>query len=427
MFIDATNHTLSDRQSAGIVLHRDWVTATMLQARGLTYAYVAIGERVIAEAIKFDFYDIALDIIVKVKGVYATQIGGRKKYDYYDNLFKKCFEIVSFEYRAREIFEKIRIEFVQSARFQPKLAIVAKEGYEELKPAMEKYDSFYLHFLGRAIEALQYSCVNDYAKLLVVEESTIAFFKQKPFECRPPLASACQTKTMCCIALKKYEEGEKAIKEAIAVSDEGSVNWFKSLELQTILYLHTGRYREAYDIYAIVKKHLSKKYLQETYQEMWLLIEAYLYFLIVNDFVPNVDVKKADLGAFKLQKFLNDMTLYGADKAGLNIPTLIVKVLLMLSEKKYDRIIDYMEPLVKYRTRHVSKEGGSYRSNEFIKVLEQLTVTSFHHKRFELATQRHINNIKTVPVNIFNDGFKLEMVPFENVWELLLVVLAKNK
>ena len=399
----------------------------MLSARGLGYAYFVIAERLITEALKFDFYDVALDLIIKIKGNIATQDGDKKKYTYYNDLYKLCYEILGFEYRARELFELIRINYVKSARFQPEQAEAARLAYEEIKPALEKYDSVNLHFYGRAIEAMQYSCINDYANLLVAEESAIAFFKQKPFECRLQLAAAYQSKLMCCIALRKYQEGEQAAIDCLNMCDEGSVNWFKSLELQVMLHLHTGRYREAYDIYAIVKKNPNKSYLEATYQEMWLLIEAYLYFLIVNDFVPNVNIKTADLGAFKLQKFLNDMTLYGADKAGLNIPTLIVKVLLMLSEKKYDRIIDYMEPLVKYRTRHVSKEGGSYRSNEFIKVLEQLTLTSFHSKRFELATQKHIDNIKTVAIDIFNDGFKLEMVPFESVWTLVLVVLAKNK
>ena len=427
IFIDASSHGLSDRQAAGIYIYRDWLKTGMLQARGLGHAYAVIAERLITEAIKFDFYDVALDLIIKIKGITAIQDGDKKKYTYYNDLSKRCFEILGFEYRARELFELIRINYAKSARYQPEQAEAARIAYEEIKPAMEKYDSVNLHFYGRGIEAMQYSCVNNYAGLLTVEASAIAFFKQKSFECRLQLAAAYQSKLMCCIALRKYQEGEQAAIDCLNMSAEGSVNWFKSLELRTILFLHMGRYKDAFNTYTIAKNHPDKKYLKETYQEMWLLIEAYLYFLIANDFVPNINVKTADLGAFKLQKFLNDMTLYGVDKAGLNVPTLIVKVILMLSEKKHGRIIDYMEPLVKYRTRHVSKEGGSYRSNEFIKVLEQLTVTSFHPKRFELATQQHIDNIKTVPIDIFNDGFKLEMVPFENVWELLLVVLAKNK
>ena len=401
VFIDASIHTLSDRQSAGIVLHRDWAIATLLQGRGLGYAYVVIGERLIAEALKFDFYDIAIDVIAKVKGYYATQTGDKKKYFYYDDLFEECTRIVQLENRARRLFEKIRINYVKSARFQPEQAVQARIAYEELKPALEKYNTFNLHFLGRGIEAMQYSCVNNYSELLKVSESTIAFFRSKSFDCRPPLASALQTKLMCCIALKKHEEGKQAAVECLEISDEGTVNWFKTLELKTILYLHTGQYQKAFDIYDRVRKHKDKKYLQQTYQEMWLLIEAYLYFLIANGHIAPLSTTTADLGEFKISKFLNKMDLYGKDKEGLNIPTLIIKIILLLSEKRTDEIIDYLEALNKYRVRHVDPTAAAYRSHEFMKVLEQLPKTNFNATLFEAKTMEFIENIKAVPVNVF--------------------------
>ena len=426
VFIDASNLTLSDRQSAGIVLHRDWTIATLLQARSLGYAYVVIGERLIAEAIKFDFFDIALDIITKVKGFYATQIGDKKKYEYYNKLHKHCFEIIGIENRARELFELIRINYVKSARFQPEQAEAARLAYAELKPHMEKYDTFNLHFFGRAIELMQYACLNKYAELLPAAQAMADFFKQKSFECRPPMASALQTKLMCCIALKKFEEGEQTAIECLEISQEGSLNWFKTLELQTILYFHTGEYQKAFDIYDKVRKHGDKKYLQQTYQETWLLIEANLYFLISNGHIAPLSIETANLGNFKLRKFLNGMDTYSKDKQGLNIPTLILKIILLLSEKREDEINDYLEALVKYRQRYVSPNSSAYRSNEFIKVLEQLPKTNFNAKRFEAATKQYIKNIKLVPVNVFEDGFRLEMVPYDDIWELVLPVMASK-
>jgi tetratricopeptide (TPR) repeat protein len=427
MFIDASNNALSDRQSAGIVLHKDWATANLLFSRGLSYAYVALGEQVITEALRFDFYDIALDTIVKVKGVYATQIGDKKKYEHYHNLYKECFEIVRLEYYARELFEKIRINYVKSIRFQPEQAEAARLAYAELQPYLAQYDSYNLHFFGRGIEFMQHACLNKYADLLPATESMIDFFKQKPFECRPPIASALQAKLMCCISLRKYKEGEQAAIECLKMSDEGTVTWFKTLELQVILYLHTGRYKEAFDIYDMVKKHSSKKYIQEIYKEIWLLIEAYLYFLISNGFVPPLSIKTADLGKFKLSKFLNEVEIFTNDKAGSNIPTLIVQIILLVSEGKQDSIYDYLERLMKYRQRYVSQHSASYRSNEFIKVIEKLPIVNFHPKRFETATKGYIDNIKAVPVNVFEDGFRLEMVPYDIVWDLMLGIMGKKK
>lgn len=425
-FIDSSNQTLGDRQKAGITLMREWSAVNMLLGRNLSYASLEIGERLIEEALKFDFFDIALDLSVKIKSIYALQVGDKKKYEYYNDIFKKCSEIVRLEHRSRELFEKIRINYVKSARFQPEQAEAAQIAYEELKPYMDVHDSYGLHFHGRALEQMQYACKNNYPNLLSTAQSTIDFFRKKPFECRGPLASGLQTKLMCCIALRKYEEGEQAAIESFKMSDEGSVNWFKSLELQLMLYLHTGRYKEAFGVYDSVRKHSGKPYLQQTYQEMWLLIEAYLYFLISRGFVAPLSIKTADLGKFKLQKFLNEVEIFTHDKAGLNIPTLIVQIILLVSEGQHDLIHDYLERLIKYRQRYVSKNSSSYRSNEFIKVLEKLPLVHFHAKRFESETKDYITNIKSVKVNVFEDGFRLEMVPYDIVWELMLEVLSKR-
>jgi hypothetical protein len=393
----------------------------------LSFAALELGEPLIMEALKFDFFDIAVDLTAKIKNVYAIQNGDKKKYDYYNELHKECFEIVGLEYRTKELFEKIRINYVKSARFQPEQAEAAQIAYLEIKPYLDKYDSYGLHFFGRAINEMQYACKNNYIDLLTTTQSTIDFFKAKPFECRGPLASGLQTKLMCCIALRKYEEGEQAAIEGLALSDEGTVNWFKSLELQLMLYLHTGRYKEAFDVYDLVRKHRDKQYLEQTYQETWLLMEAYLYFLIANDFIPPLSINTADLGRFKLIKFLQNVDIFSHDKKGLNIPTLIVQIILMVSEGKHDQIDDYLEALVKYRQRHVSKTSSSYRSNEFIKVLEKLPLVNFNAKRFESETRGYVQNIKSVKVNVFEDGFRLEMVPYDIVWELMLVVLYSQQ
>lgn len=425
-FIDSSNQTLGDRQKAGITLMREWSSVNMLLGRSLHYPALEIGERLINEAIKYEFYDIAIDLISKIKGIYAIQIGNRIKYEEYNNLHNRYFEIIGLEYRAKELFEKIRINYVKSARFQPEQAEAARKAFSELNTYMRKYESYNLHFFGRAIELMQYSCMNNYVELLPAAQSMYDFFKQKPFECRAPMATALQTKLMCCIALRKYEEGEQAAIESLEMSDEGTLNWFKSLELQLMLYLHTGGYKEAFGVYDSVRKHSGKPYLQQTYQEMWLLIEAYLYFLISRGFVAPLSIKTADLGKFKLQKFLNEVEIFTHDKAGLNIPTLIVQIILLVSEGQHDLIHDYLERLIKYRQRYVSKNSSSYRSNEFIKVLEKLPLVHFHAKRFESETKDYITNIKSVKVNVFEDGFRLEMVPYDIVWELMLEVLSKR-
>lgn len=425
-FIDASNTALSNRQAAEATIQRDWIALTALITRSLSYAYLEFGEQLISEAIKYDFVEIALDVIVKIKSIYATQIGDRKKYEHYDKLYNKYFDILQAEYKAQQLFEKIRINYVNSVRYQPEQAEAAKIAYQEVKPYLEKYDTVKLHLIGRSLELMQYACLNKYTELLPASESMIQFFKNKTFECRGPLAAAFHAKLMCCISLRLHDEGRVAVNECLNVTTEGTVNWFKTLELKVILLLHTSQYRDAFEVYDSVKNHKSKDYLQRSYKEFWLIIEAYLYFLISKGFISPLSIDKTNLGKFKLSKFLNEIEVFTHDKAGLNISILIVQIVLLVADKKFDLVHDYLERIVKYRQRHVSKYSATYRSNEFIKVLEKLPLVHFHPKRFRKESQKYIDNIKAVEVNVFEDGFRLEMIPYDIVWELMIDVMERK-
>lgn len=98
---------------------------------------------------------------------------------------------------------------------------------------------------------------------------------------------------------------------------------------------------------------------------------------------------------------------------------------LLLSERfPYRKICLH---LFRSSNRFETQTVRSFGTNQFIKVLQQLPITSFHAKRFENATQKYADNIQKVPVNVFEDGFKLEIVPYDIVRELMLPILVKNK
>ena len=87
-FIDLNDTALSDRQKAGTVLMKEWAAVSLLLGRSLHHSGMELGEHLIREALRYDFIEIALDLISKIKGIYSAQIGDKKKYEYYNKLHK---------------------------------------------------------------------------------------------------------------------------------------------------------------------------------------------------------------------------------------------------------------------------------------------------------------------------------------------------
>jgi hypothetical protein len=154
--------------------------------------------------------------------------------------------------------------------------------------------------------------------------------------------------------------------------------------------------------------------------EIWQLFGAYLYFLAVSGKIDAEAMKETN---FKARKFLNDIPIFNTDKEGMNVPSLIVQIAILIAEKKHDTIPDRLEALNKYWRRYIKKADTFYRSYCFIKMLQELPKARYKSIGIEPRTKGMLTDLTAVSLNPEVKDFRSEVIPLEDLWAILLSLM----
>jgi hypothetical protein len=154
---------------------------------------------------------------------------------------------------------------------------------------------------------------------------------------------------------------------------------------------------------------------------MWKIYEAYTHFL--------TRIRRADrlpAPKFKMARFLNEIPVFSKDRRGMNIPVLIVQILSDIVEKRYDSILDRVEAIEKYTARYLKKDEH-FRSNCFLKMLVQIPEAAFHREGAARKAERYRTQLRQMPMEIANQSHEIEIIPYEDLWEMILDSLPKQR
>ena len=228
--------------------------------------------------------------------------------------------------------------------------------------------------------------------------------------------------------LHQYEACEQTLESAMALQEEGAFNWFKTMEKKMLLAFRKAAYTEGYALLKQIQNMKEFKHLKDHSAEIWKLFEAYLYLAALLGKIPNMDARnKEAFGSFRLNKFLNDIPTFAHDKKGMNLPIYILQIIFMISEKKMrNDLIDRIETIEKYIVRYVPKtDVGAYRTNQFIKALVEIPKSDFKSKVLAQRTKKIIADLASVPENIIEAEYKVEVMPYESLWAEILIMVEK--
>ncbi len=426
-FIDMHHPNFNDLETATMNIQKEWAAINILFAKGDLHLPVELSERLLPIALKFELTEIVVYITDRLKHAYGGQIGNFKKYAYYKRLQKEQMEIWQAEIQAKDLYQELRMHFIKSNAHKPFVAKIAQEGLEALQPALEKYKTLRLIYYAYIAKVGQYTTARDYDTAATLCDEAIEAFKKKPYEPQRLMNAFLNQKLVCYIQLKKYEKGRSLVEEILAVQIEGSLSWFKTLEHATLLALHTKNYEDAYTFYSKVRNQKEFATLELRHLEIWHLYRAYLYFLIASKNIKNITLRTSEFDDFRMTRFLNDTAIFGRDKQGMNIPILVLKLAMSLLDEKYGQVIDCIEALSRFKQRHMSKEHVLYRYNVFIKMVAQIPRAGFTKPLARKLTDAWLRTLKATPLQTDNQNLQTEIIPLENMWELLFNMLKNKK
>ncbi|MEM0994291.1 MAG: hypothetical protein AAF847_13030 [Bacteroidota bacterium] len=417
-FIDVKQPSYNQRQKAYYECYKDWAAVKILTGKHARLSAVNISHKILKQAKKYEFSELVLDIARFLRLHYGTREGNLKKYEFYNDLFNEYEQIWSKENLAEHLYVELVTRYVNSKATQGEIHDRAKEAFAKIANALDEYDSYRLQFCAYLIKNLIHVSVNDYENTVKVCNEAIELFKQKEYVASVPIQIFLHQQLISFTQLRQFDLGKAVAEECIALLEEGSFNWFKHQELYLTLSMHTGQYQQAYRIFSDAVKHRRFQFLHPHLQEMWKIYEGFLHYLVVVDrVVPQENDKK--FKRFRAGKFFNETPIYSKDKRGMNIPILVIQILFMISQKKYDQAIDRIEAIEKYCSRYL-RNDDTFRSNCFIKMLLQIPISGFHKAAVVRKSEKYLEKLKSKSIDIANQASEIEIIPYEDLWELAL-------
>lgn len=417
--IDLDAPTYTDRQKAYYECYREWAAAKILYGKNARTAANSLSRKILRIARKYEFTELRLDICHSLRLYYGTIEGDVKMFQQYNEEFKEMTQLWLEESLAEELYILLIISFINSKSTKKDYQEMAKGYHQQLKPALEKFDSHQLHFYGRLIEVAIYTSVNDYVQTLKVCEETIAFFEHKDFTANTALNIFHYEKLICYLQLRRFKEATSTAELCLAHLEEGTFNWFKLYELYFLVHMHSGCYACAVDKLKRIMEHPVFVKLPENIQETWKIFDAYTYFLEMIGLLAHGDQEGHQHKGFRMTKFLNEMQVFSKDKQGMNIPILVLEILMAVAKKQYSELIDRLEAIDKYRRRYLNG-ADTERTNLFLKMLLQLPKSGFQKEVIIHKTQHYISELEAIPIEMANQAHEIEILPYEVLWQIVL-------
>lgn len=414
--IDLKKPSYTDRERAYYEACREWAATKILFGKQARTVAVSLSRKLLKIAQKFEFTELVTDINHTLRLYHGTVDGDRKKYQQYNQLFKKYQEIWNEENRVEELYLELSIESVNSKATKTEIQNFAVASYQKIKESLNKYDSYHIHLCGRLIEVSQYSSINDYENTLQVCNDAIEFFEKKKYVARVPLQIFFYQKLICHLQLRNFKEAKEAASYCEKYLEKGAFNWFKLKELMALVLMHSAEYKAARKL--VDEMMLNEKFqtLPDNIQESWKISRAYIYYL---EFIGHLPASEKTEKGFRLARFLNEMEIFTKDKKGMNIPILILDLVWNIANKEHDKLIDRVEGLEKYRSRYLRGEQ-TQRSNLFLKLLLHLPKNAFQKKIALKKAKKDFEALQSLPIEIANQTFEIEIIPYEKLWFMVL-------
>ena len=422
--LDFKEPGFSDRQKAYFECYKKWAAAMILVMRNAKVSGIDLLEKLLRHSIRFEFTELTCDILRILRIHYSTTGGDLKKYENIREQLHYYQEIWNMENQVEDFYTELISRYVNSKATKMEVSEQAKLYYSVVKPDLEKCDSFKLQLFGRMIQVFGYSSVNDYVTTARLCEEAVRFFDKKDYDSGIPLQIFYYNLITCYLQLREFEKGRVIIERCQTLVEAGTFNWFKLQELFFLLAMHTAHYEAAAQVLEQVMD--DPRFENQSFQitEIWKIYQAYIHFLVkTNQLSPNSLALQRNT-KFKLGKFLNETPVFSKDKRGMNIPILIVQILYALADRDYEQCIGRMEGIEKYCSRYL-KQNDTFRSNCFIKMLLQIPAYAFHRERVARHTQKLYEMLCSVPMEVANQTYEIEIIPYEALWQLTVSSLEK--
>jgi hypothetical protein len=400
---------------------RETMAMEFLTFRDSLYATFEMSTKILKKA-KFFGFPLYACKAIKVQIQYFSLVQPsnadvkrlRKEYADYERYWIYENEIIFAAYEINRLGNKKKA-------LDPQLAILTQNLIEKFGKLEETVNSIQFNSGFHHITIKYYQAIADHEKVLEHIELAKAYLKSLKFATNKALISHLYNEAATCVILKRYEQGENAIKQAVSLfNDSGDTRWFNTLMISTYLCLHTKKYKAGFENYKNAVEHERFLTLLTANQDIWHLIGAHFKLLELSKRLKLSFVDEAWFKNFDEQRFATNEFSFNDDKKGLNITAQITQILFLKFRVSKSAFEARAEPMRKYIERHI-EEDDQIRSKITLETLTEIA------KNFELHSEKLPDLLADLreklshhPIQLYAHYHELEMMPFDDLVEILV-------
>ncbi|MEM8526509.1 MAG: hypothetical protein AAGG68_17840 [Bacteroidota bacterium] len=395
-------------------LLRELTVAKILLGKTLHQSAIFFTKRCYKKAKQYAFYDILEETTRILRNHYGRRIFREADFLNYSNELVQIRKVIELEDKADSYYSHILITHRKNRPQLHESTDLAMKYFEELSTDIATCPSLKFQVSSRLIRLFISASKSDFITMYSHVNDDIAYFREHQLDRGNALYIFLGQKTLVCVRLGKYGEGLDSILLASSIVDETNVNWFPTKYNEFFIYMQSGRYQEAQDLYLKITNHRRYKNLVPNMKEDWIVGGAYLNYLI----------EKGELEAhskfkFRVGKFVNSVPEYSKDRRVKNVPILIAQIIFMIYRRQTSKVIDRMDAIKQYCGRNL-RYNEAVRSNSFIMALMEIPKRSFNRIAVERHIGRYRKRLEEVPIHLSGKNFDLEIIPYERLLKYVL-------
>ncbi len=408
--LDATDTIAEDENKNRFVqIQKQWALTLIIHKHKARKTAINMARNLLILCEKYEFHRLATDIAHFLwKDAILRQ--DMKNVGHYDAQRKKHEAFYLAEKEAEEIFLSSRLQLQQKENGR-QVKLNLEENAEKLVQLAEKHPSAEIYFYMYHIWILHYRQQGNYRTM-----AQICRQAQKQIKNFTYWPDADKIHTF--VIQEMYAAwGQKDLKAAVQLVEQNEKEliknfplWLEFMELYFLTASYARDYTRMLSIYNKVSEQALIHEMEPEAKGRWQLFRAYLYLLydckVLRNTPPEPRMHKEDMAhirwdkdikkQWKLALLLSDMAWNGQPDTAIFRANQGVTT----QAKDYDR-------------------PAAIRRSVFLKLLERLHRAGYSEKQLRL-TEKYYEQLRSIPRPISNHMSQLEIVPYEDLWEILL-------
>lgn len=283
-------------------------------------------------------------------------------------------------------------------------------------------NQFYLLYYKVGI--LKAHLASDLTQALYYAESGYAYFKALPYHHIQGIQEFLNALTGCHLQLGQVVKARQTIQLLFASGIVvGSPEWIATMRILIRLEISQRQYNTAYKLFVSLTHNKLYKSRPELSKVPERIQEQYFNLLILMGHVTN----GVSPSRIKINRFLKKDQTLDFNKKEVRIPLVIAQLIYNIYYKEYDAMVSRLDTLKDYCARRLSPKSSYHRSNLFIRMLLSVPASHFNAIAARRNGKSYYNRMTTIRCDITNNDSNMEVIPYEDLWEIVLTHLKQPK